>query len=964
MAFLAELADLTDELVTVVTSTSSTSQPKRFNAYRESAFRTIRNRNYLRTNQFAVQEQLTGLVERFSVVGREVLSDALATRLDALSAHSTKWTPEMLHLLLELSDQPVQKTRLDALERAPSGEDPGPRLRWEDIAMEDGWTEDRGLWGNVDFADSSEDEFLRDSSSRASIESEDTSPSSATPGTRTAKDLVLPANEDVSALESIEESQAWRHVAPPRDESGRPLKIPISELQILRDVLFMLNGLQSDLFGPDCTPVAKYQLSDIAWDTYRALINSFAECGRTLLPLRKFCQTQQNIPLVQAFQDSVCQCLRTFDLQIASIQARFVGIKTDTLVSLIALQKELKPRLNPLTGIGNVVRQLQEERYAHAFRCLELLYDATCIAQLSGDEDTYRYLGTIFFDCFRVYIRPIRRWMEAGELTPGDKTFFVAESSTSVPLNQTWSDRFKLRRSQEDQLHAPSFLQPALKKVFNTGKSVVVLKLLGRFQSLGDHSDTPTPEPPLDFESVCGPAELALVPFSELFSDAFDVWIQSKYYSTSSNLQTILFESCGLWTSLDGLQHLYFMSDGSVAEAFTSAVFANLDALNTTWTDRFTLTELAQGAWSPCPCLETYRLSASVDPEHVHRDHSTARCSVRNSLPGIRLSYKLPWPVRLVITKESIAGYQSIFTLLLQLRRAVTILPAVSTTGPTTTTTTISTTTTAAATDEQAAYYGLRARLLWFVLTIQTYLTTLVLAPEIARMRSDLARAEDVDAMIDVHSEFTRRVAEEACLGERLGPIRECVLDVLDLAIALEDNARRRADEEGRGRAGGKGEGEEEEGVARLYHFGTPRRPVGVVGSGSGAGTAGEDRLRGLYVSPMEKEREEENTILFGSDEVGDDGDEDVHGPNRTTSLPHHHRHQHQQQQQQQERQTSYAGTLLGIRAEFDKHLQFIAGGLRGVARASTDAAASKWDILAEMLEMGLRGDSRQAGHT
>ncbi|KAK7749509.1 hypothetical protein SLS53_000084 [Cytospora paraplurivora] len=840
MAFLAELTALTDELVTVVTSTSPTSQPHRFNVYRDAALRSLRNRNYLRTNQFAVEEQLRGLVERFSVVGRDVLSNALDKRLGDLSAHSTKWTPEMLHLFLELSDRPVQKTKLDVVERnRPPGEDPGPRLRWEDIAREDGWTEDRGLWKSVDFADSSEDEFLQESQSQASAESEDTTMSSVTQGQRTAKDLVLSPDHDTSALEDIKESQAWRYSAPPRDDSGRPLKIPVTELQVLRDVLFMLNGLQSDLFAPDCTPVAKYQLSSVSWDTYRALINSFAEYGRTLLPLRKFCQTQQVVPLVQAFQGSVRQRLTDFDLQNASIQRRFVGITKDTVVSLIALQEELKPHLNPLAALGNVVRQLQEERYAHSFRCLELLYKATCIAQLSGDERTYTYLGTIFFDCFRVYIRPIRRWMEEGELTPGDKTFFVAESATSVPLYQIWSDRFKLRRFPEGHLHAPMFLQPALQKVFNTGKSVVVLKQLGRFQSVGDHSDTPTPEPPLDFESVCGPVEVALAPFSELFSDAFDVWIQSKYYSTSSNLQAILFESCGLWTSLDGLHHIYLMSDGSIAEAFTSAVFANLDALNTTWTDRFTLTELAQEAWSPCVSIEPYRLSVSVDPKHVH--------------------------------------------------------------------------------DEQSAYYGLRTRLLWFINVIQTYLTTLVLAPVIARMRSDLENAEDIDAMIDIHSSFTRRIAEEACLGRKLEPIRECILDMLDLAIKLEDA---RQLEEAR----------KSEEMSRLssrhhYHLGTPKKRSG----------ADDDRTMGLYVSPMEKEREEEDTILFGSDEDG----EDKRGPATKTdpSL---------------QRQT-YAAALLGIRAGFDRNLRFIAGGLRGVARASTDAAASKWDTLAEMLEMGLK---------
>ncbi|KAI3401010.1 hypothetical protein diail_715 [Diaporthe ilicicola] len=917
MAFLAEFGALTDELVTIITSTSPTSHPNRFNSLRESALRSLRNRNYLQTNHFLVEDQLRGLVERFSVVGRDGLSDALRLRLDSLSTKTTRFTPEILHLFLELSDKPSQKTSLDALERLrPPDQDSALKLRWEDIAREDGWAQERRLWKNVDFADSSEDEIVQDSQSQASEESSDTSLSSATPGRRTAKDLVLPQNDGDSALENVQRSQEWRHTALPRDELGRPLKIPISELQILREALFMLNGLPSDLFGPDCTPVAKYQLAYISWDTYRALINSFAECGRTLLPLRKFCETIQGIPMVQAFQDSVCRRLRLFDREIALIQHRFVDARNDILVSLISLQEELKPHLTPLIALGHVVRQLQDERFAHAFRCLELLYDATCIAQLSGDAHTYSFLGAIFFECFRVYTIPIRRWMEEGHLTPGDKTFFVAECAGPVPLHQIWSHKFELRRTQDNQLHAPNFLQPALKKVFNTGKSVVVLKQLGRFHSARDNPAAHTLEPPLDFESICGSPDLALAPFSELFSDAFDLWIQSRYLSTSANLQAILFESCGLWSSFDVLQHIYLMSDGSVSERFASTVFSNLDALNPAWTDRFTLTEVAQEAWSQSQGLEPYRLSAVVDPEHISHDNPyKARCSVRNTLPGIRLSYRLAWPVRLVITEESIIGYQAIFTLLLQTRRVAAILNKLFTSCRS-----------YDETGEQLNFYSLRSRLIWFTNILQTYLTTLVLAPNIARMRGDVQNAEDIDAMIEIHSAFSKRIMEEAFLCAKLEPIKECMLDVLDLAIKLED-ARR----------------SEEERLEQHDDLTTPKRPD----TGGPPGSEKTPRLS-VYVSPKEKEREEDKTILFGDDEDEDFGAQD----SASTPRP--------KQKQKQQRQT-YAAVLMGIRADFDRHLRFVAGGLRGVARASVDAAAPKWDILAEMLEMGMRDNSRQA---
>lgn len=842
-------------------------------------------------------------------MGRDSLSDALSQRIRSLATITSRWTPEILHLLLELSDQPTTKSSLSSLQRLrPTDGRKAPALTWAHIAAEDGWASDRGIWQDIDFAESSDDGL--EPLPQTPAQNSDAESSSSSPLASVSRDLSPYILASTATLDAFKESQQWRDSVQPRDASGRPTKIPLSEHQLVREVLFLLNGLPTDLFGLDGAPIPSFQLHNVSWETHRALVNSFAEHGRSLLPLRKFCEMPQDVALVQAFQSSVCQSLRAFDEHVALLQGRYVNIKADTIVSLIALQEQLESHLAPLLPLSNIVLRLQTERYAHSFRFLELLYDAICVAQSDGNEKAYCLLGNSFFDCFRVYIRPIREWMEDGGLTPGDKTFFVAESSSPVPLNQIWRAKYTLRRSQQGDLHAPRFLQPAVRKIFNTGKSIVVLKTLGRFR---EDNDNHLPEPPLDFPSVCGSPELSFAPFSELFEGAFDRWVQSKHLSTSSNLQAILFDTCGLSSNLDALEHLYFMADGSLADVFVSFVFNSLDSKSTAWRDRFTLTEVAQEAWSSCQSVESYRLSAAVEIDHdLHERAGPVQDSVRSSLRFIRLSYRLMWPIQLVITKEAIEAYQAVFTLLLQLRRASSILNSLKSHDP--------------EIAQQSAYYAIRARLIWFTTTLHSYLTTLVLTPGIATMRMSLMRAGDLDAMIELHLAFTKRVVEEACLGVKLAPIRECILDMLDLAIRLEV-ARQNY------QITGTREASE---AARHMRLSTPQQNDRPERRAPPQSTA-----RGLYISPQEKERKEDQTIIFGNDSEGIDSQE---FPGNAAPP--------------QQRQT-YVEVLAMIRADFTRHLRFIVGGLRGAARASTDPAAAKWDLLAEMLEMG-SADSRR----
>ncbi|KAI0885189.1 Spc98 family-domain-containing protein [Annulohypoxylon maeteangense] len=882
MAFAATLGALTEELVEVITSTSIQSDPQRFNVLKESSLRSIRYHNFLRTNQFDVEGKLDGFEEHFRVVNRDKLADALRERLDALSHISNNWTPDILQLLLLLEDQPIKKTKLADLEllKAPE-EDPGPPLRWEDISKE-GWDQDRDLWKNARFNGDSSDEYL-DDISNISAEDELTSVSSTEAQYQKLPTDFIINSQNEDGLSQVRETQLWRNTVPSKDAAGRSQKIIMSEFQAVREVLFMLSGLKNTLFDPQGVPSLQFQLKYTSWEVYKALLGSLSEAGRQLYILREFAKHPQHVPLLQVFQEAVQTRLRSFDIEISNLQRRHVDIQEDVVISIARVLDDVNPHLRPLASLSDIVHQLQRSKYPHPFHYLELLYDSAKVAQLEGNDVVYEFIATLFFECFQVYLRSIRLWMEAGELIEDDKTFFISSSSGQVPKSQVWADQFTLRKTSDGILYVPRFLQPAASKILITGKSVVVLKLLGKYQP----TNVQTPESSLEVSGKLMSTYGAFAPFSEIFNDTFDKWMESKHHAASTTLQRTLFESCNLWSVLDSLRHVYLMSDGSRSDSFTFAIFNNLDLLNANWHDRFNLTSLAHEAFDALP--DAHQIAVNVSADGLKNNVTEIRRSVHAGLPFIRIIHRLSWPIRIILSDESLTHYQAAFTFLLQLRRATYVLHkhrfvSDSISG------------TAITSSDQSMYYGLRAKFLWFCNILHSYLNTLVLEPLTAQLHETLRQSDDVTAMVASHSAFTKQMIGEMCLGGKLDPIRQCILDMFDLTIRLQD-ARQLESER---------EQEEFQELSRLSVMSSPMK----------------------HKRYLKSDEEEDETFLFEQDK----------------SL------------MMQDKEMSFTEVLREIQADFDRHLKFISSGLRGVARASGDTAAVKWDTLAEMLEVGIQG--------
>ncbi|CAK7235373.1 hypothetical protein SBRCBS47491_009271 [Sporothrix bragantina] len=988
MAFLAQLTRQTEELVTAVTSLTPEKDQPTFTALCEATLKSLRHHSNLRTNQFEVESRLDGLVERFSVAGRDELSEALRVRRVALAeGHdeengeplTTKWTPDILDFLLELSDRPTGQPNLlddlNALIASRKVEEPPP-LRWEDISREDGW----GSEMDEDDEDEEGDDiydygFDDDDGGKDDDDTTMSSVGAVDDQARTYRNLVATdentRNELATLLAGVRESQAWRTAEAPQNNSEDDGKVLVSELQILREMLFMLQGLETTLFGRDCVPVKRFQLSDVTLAMHTSLLEAVAASGRKLLPLRRRAQGRNGnppIPLLQVFQEAIRQRLHAFDQEVTQIQTRYINDSRQgaTVVSITAILDELQPSLRNLFALAAVVKTLDaaERSHAHAFRYLEVLFDATSVAQYEGDDALYGFLGTLFFECFQVYLRPIRAWMEDGVLDNNDKIFFVSgtASSTStsapasVPLNQIWHSQYKLLRTSTGTLHAPRFLQPAASKIFTTGKSIVVLQQLGKYDRHRRHNDVS--EPVLDFSTVC-PPDMAMAPFAQLFGDAFERWIQSKHHAASATLQATLFDACGLWASLEALHRVYLFADGAAVDAFATRLFHSLDSRNARWLDRYTMTEMAREAFAEALGRgDASRLSVMVDKKGLRPDSddpAVARRSVRDGLARIRPTYRLAWPVQIIIPADTITrGYQAVFTLLLQIRRANAVLSRhrlLDDTGD-------------MSKDKEDVsgplFFSLRCRLLWFCNTLQSYLATLVIAPRVEALRTSLQSrtGADVDAMIAVHDQFVRALVDEALLGSKLQPLHAAVLDLLDLALRLEDAHRQHA-----ARTASALQEAWRLSVLSVPSAASPRTPrhaakQNILGGKGGGGGVDSVRRTLFLASPKrgrakkedeendgdgENDDEEEDNRNNGGDDDDDDYDYDYNNDRDDR--------ENRENIEGKGKEMSYEDTLRAIRGDLDSTLRFLAGGLRGVARASRNAtAAAKWDMLAEML--------------
>jgi gamma-tubulin complex component 5 len=605
--------------------------PKEFRKWKDSAIKASRSAQYARVNQFEVDAKLHGLIEKFQVLGRDDLSDGLEEGLKQLSSISNKWTPEILSLLLQLSDQPVKKAGIyDPQDRPVTPTQ--KRLTWDEILADDPIS-DEDLWLEPSYSPISSDSEEDDPGKAALQPSAPETTQTTQKSTQDIGNYLVQSSDAI--LQGLSKAQFWTH--PLEDQQGFPTITPdeaitVPELHIIREAILMLRSLPTSLFRVDRNGLVyfeeKYSLHEISKPLLSSVMRKVAAAGSKIGFIRSWSERPQSDSSLQCFQAVVTSRIKHFSRSLDALELSFAASPCEKVVSLIDVAEILGRYAYPLLQLEFIITQLTS-RSASPFLHLELLYDATCMHQAAGDDMLYEYMGNAFFEALTIYLRTIRHWMQRGELDANDHSFFIAMSDGSPSDSSLWHDKFFLRKSSDGTLFAPKFTEPAATRILNAGKSIVFLKRLGVHPPEGFEF-----EDLLSFDSLLKQGNASIAPFPSLFQQCFDEWIHSKYSTVSTILRQQLLSTYCLARNLEALQEIYFSSDGSKFQAFVDPIFEALDRRATSWNDRFLLLERIQ---------DLHRDSSSVEIERVSLRNVHSKASARSvkALSSIAIDYNV-----------------------------------------------------------------------------------------------------------------------------------------------------------------------------------------------------------------------------------------------------------------------------------------------------------------------------------
>ncbi|CAA9963005.1 Spc97-Spc98 domain containing protein [Pyrenophora teres f. maculata] len=750
MAQNAKISSLTDELIRSILK----SDPQAYKHAREIAARNLRGHQYARTNQFDITARFAGLDEKFRVKNRDDLADALQARLRKLEGY--QYQPDVLSLLLLLADRPLENTQVEALEllRPVS---PPPPLTWAEILQEDPYS-DEEIWKDIDYGgDSSSDEKPLNRNEKESH---------TAPATFDIDDVydpescIMPTDETLVA--KLEEVKFWK-VAEEKDT-----KVHITEIQAIRETLFMLGGLHTSLYRTKSwthnTTLSTNHIIDNAPSlAITNLLSQFVETGKTLNSLREWALQKETksrsvprSPLHQTFVAAVRARLLQYDRSLSQQQQQYLKPENPVPVSLLQLHNDVGAISTPILSLDSIRKRIELDQHV-----LEALFEQITLAQMTLDDGLFRYTSDVFFECLDTFLKPIRRWMETGELAPDDDTLPLFVNDTHSDAASLWHDRYVLSLGGRNHSLSPSFLRPVAEKIFIAGKSVVFLKELGIYDTDSHALDR---EPTLKHETVCGTSDtVPLAPFPELFQTAFETWIASKYSLASSVLRQHILEADGLMHVLENFETLYLGKNGSIFEDFATAIIERMESGRRGWNDRYVLTELARGIFGTILTVST------AERVVVRATKAKARGNSVKDLAAVSIDYAVPWSIQNIIQRSSVPMYQEICTFLMQIYRVKHALQRARMRR--------------SRKPKPIVFYGLLHRLMWFADVLRSYTTETAIFLSTRDMKAAMEKAEDVDEMARIHAEYIRKIHQRTLLSKDLRPIFNAIVELLDLGV-------------------------------------------------------------------------------------------------------------------------------------------------------------------------------------
>ena len=717
--------------------------------------RSIRHHSYARTNQYDVEDRLTGLEEKFQILNEDELSDALRDCRAELKDYQLRWLPDVLDLLLRLSDNPVKKNRIVEFETINNRSTTPPPLKWADVEGDDPINRKDKLWTQPSYSDfsSDEDDMLLSSSA--------TSPASLKHASKSAvhKDehssLPKTSTVDVAAAESFRQATLFL------DSAYESL---LTEAQAVREILFLMQGLPTSLFQLHrgqmwrTRHLSLRHLSDAAFDA--VCDTAISICG-VRRRLRLWLDQQHDYSIEHVLEDELASTLTHFDNSMSEMHAQTIhALQEGGVISLLGTIEGIRTHARGIMCAGSFVGSVRSD---NPLAYLDSLFNLLSGFNAANDSESFATLVPPFRAMLGVYAQYLTDWVEHGQLSDDSDYFFVQRVPGETDKARLWHTWYMPKSAGSSQL--PQFMASLAELVLVAGKTRAFVSALAPRTALAGGS-RPISESIADLaDIVLGSSKISLLPFAATFEAALNQYVSQHVKESSQILQDTLRKQCNFGQTLVTLSYLYLSESGHITDSIESGLFASLDRNLSTWNDRFLVSDSLEQA---LPFLDHDRIIVQSAPISS-REIQSGRKSVK-ILETLAIDYILPWPIANIILPDSLASYRRVGLLLSQIRRAKYVLerrmfPQLRHTSRI----------------GQAMFSTLHT----FVDIVYSHLTTCVIYPLTTRLHTDLTSANTVDEMIETHQTYVKTL-EHACLtAKNLKVLRDSIIALLDVCVGF-----------------------------------------------------------------------------------------------------------------------------------------------------------------------------------
>ncbi|XP_043548242.1 gamma-tubulin complex component 5 isoform X2 [Chiloscyllium plagiosum] len=268
--------------------------------------------------------------------------------------------------------------------------------------------------------------------------------------------------------------------------------------------------------------------------------------------------------------------------------------------------------------------------------------------------------------------------------------------------------------------------------------------------------------------------------------------IEKRYLECCGKLMQTLKTDYRLVEYLQAMRNFFLLEAGETMYDFYVAIFDKMKEKES-WQRLSFLNARLQEAVAQRYPEDSSRLSMYLE----NIDIVKKRLPV-HSIDGLTLSYKVPWPVDIVISSECQKIYNQVFILLLQIKWAKYSLDVLRFDEPieayekpqTTLFENSSWSFKALKTPVKQQIHRmflLRVKLMHFVNSLHNYIMTRILHSTGLEFQHQIEEAKDLDQLIKIHYRYLSTIYDRCLLREKISFVKEAIMKVLNLVLMFAD---------------------------------------------------------------------------------------------------------------------------------------------------------------------------------